>query len=174
MSLLAKYGPVLAIVVSVTVLRAEDVVPAPVTRTNAQMLVEASRIEEQMKVDYRELLNLQESARKEKDAIRLNCVNARLVEVKAHMNLADSSSQELKAAIDRNSDDRNELFTKLSANYESILRLRDEARACVGAAEMYRQESGVDVTVPDLPDDPTATDPFQPDIEPPAYASPFY
>ena len=43
-------------------------------------------------------------------------------------------------------------------------------------AELYKQESDVEVTHPDFPDDPTVDDPFFTEVEgvePPGYASPF-
>jgi hypothetical protein len=174
MTSLMKYGPLLAIFLSVTALRADNLSVKPASRTNAQMQAEASRIEAQLKVDYRELLQLQETARKQKDVIKLNCVNSRMIQVKAHMNLAESTAQQLQTAIEANSENRQELFAKLSSSYDAVARLRDEARACVGESEMFRQESGVEVTAPDLPDDPTTESPFDTEIEPPAYASPFY
>lgn len=177
MTSLTKLGTALAVLLSVTALRADDEAPSTAARvmprTNAQMQADAARIDSQLKADYREMLQLRESARKAKDVIKLNCVNARLIEVKAHMNLADSTSQQLQQALVANTENRQDLYSKLSSSYDSIARLRDEARACVGEPEMFRQESGVEVTKPELPDDPTEGDPFRPDIEPPAYASPF-
>jgi hypothetical protein len=56
---------------------------------------------------------------------------------------------------------------------DALRKLRGDAEACVGVPDLYKQESDVMVTHPDFPDDPTVDDPFQPEVEAPAYASPF-
>lgn len=174
MRALTKIGPVLAVALYVTALRADDSKPAkPVSA--AEMQAGAVRIDAECKADYREMLQLQAQARKQKDVIKLNCVNSRLVEVKAHMNLIDSTNQQLQLALQKNSDERNTLYASMVASQQSIATLRDEARGCVGEPEMFKQEAGgVEVQRPDLPDDPTIGNPFVNEIEPPAYASPFF
>ena len=173
MTALTKYGALLAIVLTVSVLHAEDN-PPKLSLSNAQMQTDAARIDQQLKTDYREMLELKARATKQKDVIKVNCVNTRLVEVKAHMNLADLTQQQLSAALLGNADNRVELYGKLVGSADNVARLRDEARNCVGESEMFKQESGVEVTKPDLPDDPTIDHPFEDGIEPPAYASPFF
>ena len=53
-------------------------------------------------------------------------------------------------------------------------KLREEADACLGEGDLSPSETDVDVTSPDIVDDPTKSgDIFQPGVEPPSYASPF-
>jgi hypothetical protein len=49
--------------------------------------------------------------------------------------------------------------------------VRDEADACVGKVEL--DDSASDFTGPSLLDDPTLGLPFDIEVEPPAYASPY-
>ena len=54
--------------------------------------------------------------------------------------------------------------------------LRDEAEACIGEELVFNGRASIDVSAPDIPDDPTRTDPFALasfDIERPTYATPF-
>jgi hypothetical protein len=97
------------------------------------------------------------------------------VQLKAQMNIADGQNDQLQASLANGSDDRQTLFTQLSATGEAVKRLREDAAACIGEPELYKQEAGLSFTHPDLPDDPTnppeANGGEMP--EPPGYASPF-
>src|SRR5262245_25938536 len=48
------------------------------------------QLHDQVRADARHIQHLQQIARKEKDVIKLNCVNDKLVQVKPQMNIADS------------------------------------------------------------------------------------
>lgn len=146
-------------------------------RSNVDMQVESDRINTQVQADYQQVLVLKGKAEKQKDIIKVTCVNDRLVQLKAEMNIADQRRAALKSALERNADDRNTLFADLSSTGDSIRKLREEASACLGEGELYRQESGVEVDKPDIIDDPTGEDPYETDptleVEPPGYASAF-
>ena len=51
--------------------------------------------------------------------------------------------------------------------------LREQANSCIGEPELFKQESGVEVTHPEIVDDPTNGINVEPGIEPPGYASPY-
>jgi len=172
---LAKILSALAFFSGVAVIQA-DTAPAthpPTTLSVADMTSRAAAIQSQIQNDYRHVLSSKERAAKQKDVIKLTCVNDKLVQVKAQMNIADSTNDQLQAALAKNSDDRSGLFTSLVGTGEAIKLLREQASACIGEPELYKQEAGVEVTRPDIPDDPTATTPVISEFEPPAYASPF-
>lgn len=162
---------------------AADPAPGPAAKTDlsvAEMQAGAIKIEAQLEEDSNYVLRLKEAARKQKDVIKLNCVNDRIIQVKAQRNIADSANQELLVALGRDSQDRHRVYATLVASGEGVRKLREEANACVGAPEMFKQESGVDVSHPYFPDDPVNDNPFDEpvnggtEIEPPGYASPFY
>ena len=129
-----------------------------------------------MLADHQHIIGLQAQARKLKDVIKLNCVNDKLVEANAQMNIADGANDALGPALEKGSDDRQGLFQTLSDAAASVKQLREGAAACIGTPELSKQESGVDFTSPEIPDDPTA--PNSPSqfgtFEPPAYASPWH
>ena len=137
----------------------------------AEMLVRSKDMSAQVSEDLRHVHNLQEVARKQKDLIKLTCVNDKLITLKAQANIFDEQRGNLEAL----SPDNNERFATyqtLSDAAVSAHRLRSEADTCVGEPELTG-ESANSYTHPPFPDNPTLGDPFAPGVEPPGYASPF-
>ena len=125
---------------------------------------------EQTRSDSRHIQHLQQLARQEKDVIKLNCVNDKLVQVKPQMNMADAKELELGSAGDA---DRMVIFEAISHAADNVRRLREEADQCIGEPVTFGGgESSNSFTGPGATDDPTkgfgGTE-----IEPPSYASPF-
>jgi hypothetical protein len=147
-------------------LRADTAPVAAVGQTD--FAARAAEIRQQIQKDARHVLYLQAEARKQKDVIKLNCVNDKLILIKAEENIADSVSAQLESSID----DRSAVLSELQRAGESVRVLRQEAAACLGEMELYKQESGGEFSHPQFPDDPTVV-PFGDYAEPPAYASPF-
>jgi hypothetical protein len=126
-------------------------------------------LHEQTRADSRHVQHLQQIARKEKDVIKLNCVNDKLVQLKPQLNLADLSEVELEAAGDGT---RVGIFEGIIQSAENIRRLREEADQCIGEPIAQGGDSSNSFSGPHAPDDPTKG--FnRPEIEPPAYASPY-
>jgi hypothetical protein len=126
-------------------------------------------LHDQTRADARHVLHLQQIARKEKDVIKLNCVNDKLVQIKPQMNLADSAEAELEDSTDAT---RMAVFDNISQAAENIRRLREEADQCVGEPTTQGGDSSNSFTGPTPPDDPTKGLPGG-DIEAPGYASPY-
>jgi hypothetical protein len=132
-----------------------------------QTRVQAFR--EQTRADARHIQHLQNIARKEKDVIKLNCVNDKLVQVKPELNIIDNGVSELESATDAN---RMTVFEGIAAAAENIRHLREEADQCIGEPVQTGGDSSNSFTGPDMPDDPTKG--FSgPELEPPGYASPY-
>lgn len=159
--------------------------PKPVTTKPAAVNLSVPEMKERTRTydgqildDSRHMAHLRDVARNQKDVIKLTCVNDKLVELKAQMNLFDASRQRFTAAVDggATADAARPLYVELADIADKVKTLRGEADTCIGTPDLYKQEAGVEVTHPDFPDDPTTTDPFLPEqgaLEPPAYASPF-
>jgi hypothetical protein len=125
---------------------------------------------EQTRADARHMQHLQQIARQEKNVIKLNCVNDKLVQAKPEMNIADAKEAELEAAGEA---DRMVLFEAIATASDSLRRLREEADQCIGEPISFGMgESSNSFTGPHAPDDPTKGLPGG-QIEPPAYASPY-
>ena len=123
------------------------------------------------------LTTLQQQARESRDIIKLNCVNDKLLQVKQLLNIADAARVTLTEAISTHNDgDRYHQYTVITISSEKARSLRDEAEACIGEELVFNGRASIDVSAPDIPDDPTRTDPFALasfDIERPTYATPF-
>jgi hypothetical protein len=135
----------------------------------SEMLSRSKLLHDGMLSDLRHVVVLQQKARKEKDIIKLNCVNDKLVMIKPEMNIEEQSQLSLEGSSD--GADRPSLFAEVRTSAESVRRLRDEADQCIGEPQIS-SESSNGYTHPDIPDSPYGQ-PFSPELEPPGYASPF-
>jgi hypothetical protein len=153
--------------------RAQTPPVAPPVLSGEGMMVRVGELSTQLEADAKHMRHLQAVARKEKDVIKLTCVNDTLVQLKAKQNLFDDSRRQFETNVGTDAEAARPAFNELSITSSDVSNLRAAAEACVGVPELYKQESDVSVQHPDFPDDPTLDDPFEPDLEPPAYASPF-
>jgi hypothetical protein len=117
-----------------------------------------------------------EQARKEKDIIKLNCVNDKLIQIKGNLNLGEQTRDALKAASSRADDgNRNHEFAKLTITYQKVTVLGQEAEACIGEEISYvgstRVETEVDKDIPE--EDPTVRPPPPLPVVRPPIASPY-
>lgn len=148
-----------------------------VTISPKEMQQQSEKLIGEMKKMLDRVITIQQVARKQKDVIRLNCVNDRLLQVKKLLNIADSARNDLVEAIAADDErDRYHQYTKVTISHERVSVLRDEAEACVGEDLIFLGPTEVEVDKPPIVDDPTKSDPFslagQP-IERPVYATPF-
>ncbi len=131
----------------------------------------------EMQTRLRRVVELQQIARKQKDVIKLNCVNDKLLQVKQLLNIAESSRNNLIEAIaGQDEGERYHQYSQITISYEKVNVLRDEAEGCIGEELIFLGPTDVDVAGPDIIDDPTQTDPFDvgdPGMERPGYASPY-
>jgi hypothetical protein len=176
--LLKKYALLAGLLVAVTV-QAQTAPPAPKALPPAEMRLRLEQLRKDIDEDHKHVLHLQALARKEKDVIKLTCINDKLVQVKAQMNLFDNSSLALEGAINNTDDTPRTIFADIEKAGADVKKLRGEADACAGELEMYKQESKSEVDRPDL-DDPTDGEPFNdpevmgdPEIDDPGYATPY-
>jgi hypothetical protein len=191
MRALTKLVPIVGLLCTVTVIHADsgtrgasneaaagEPAPRSARMSPADMEAGSLKIEAQLQGDMRSAMHLKETARKQKDVIKLSCVNDRLVQIKAQSNIADMQNQELHVALDKGAPETSTLYDQLALTGEGVRRLREEASTCVGEPELTKLADGSEVSSPDIVDDPTSDNPFQNpvgvDIEPPGYASPYY
>lgn len=143
--------------------------------TPAEMREGVKKMRESATLSLQKVEALKAEALKQKDVIKLNCINDKLVQLKELLEIAETSSIELEAAIAEGDDaERYHRYSIITISGEKIDGLEDEAQACVGEEIDYLGPLDIDVDAPGIPDDPTVDDPFDGDtIEPPGYASPF-
>lgn len=144
---------------------------APVVRPSPrQMKAESQALRDRVRRDIQRVIHLQSIARNSKDVIKLTCVNDRFMKLKAQANLFDNAHRELLVVLE--SDGRFEAYDRLVAAASEVQREREESDVCVGEPELIDQSAN-DYTGPDIVDDPTLGLPFDIEVEPPAYASPY-
>lgn len=132
------------------------------------MTVQVTSIRQQMMSDLHRVEQLQAIARREKDLIKLNCLNDKLVQMKPQLNVADRAQSDIQAA--RTDTDAQTAFVMLSNAGTDVRALRESAEQCIGKP-LLATESSNEYTHPNLDEQPTVN--ANADIEPPAYASPF-
>jgi hypothetical protein len=179
MKSLNKYA-ILAALFSAVIVEAQTA-PPPRTPSMTEMREQSEKLHEQIEADNRHVLHLQAVARKEKDVIKLTCINDKLVQIKAQMNLFDTASLQLESQLSAEADEpaRMTTFSELEQAGAEVKALRGQADGCAGELDLYKQESRSDFERPEL-DDPTQGGPFNsPEqtgetiVEPPGYATPF-
>ena len=135
----------------------------------------ATTIAERASADEKRVEALKIEARKQKDVIKLNCINDKLLQIKQLLNILEDGLSKLSLAIaDSDDGERYHRYTVIKISGEKISGLRDEAEACVGEEISYLGPLALNVDEPDVPDDPTDDNPWDDEpIDPPGYASPF-
>lgn len=143
----------------------DDAQPEGPQLTTEQMTIRANELARESENDHRLVVGLQIKARREKDVIKLTCINEKLLQIKALRNMIESVLGVFITAPARDS------FDQLSSHASEVRVLREAAQACAGEIELFT-DSANNYTAPDIPDDPT--DPLFPGgVEPPGYASPY-
>ena len=123
--------------------------------------------------DEKTVHRLRIAAKKDKDVIKLNCVNDKLVQINGLLNLLDDSVEAFKAAaVDNNTDDARAPHGDISDKGGQIRRLKEEALACFGDELGHVGDGDVEVDGPDMPDDTGGSFPGN-DLEPPIYVTPW-
>jgi hypothetical protein len=147
-----------------------------VTLTPQETLAQSKDYYRKMQDVQKRILMLQAKAKKDKDVVKLNCVNDKLVQVRGHQVVTDQSMTSLNLAISRGDDtERLHEFTRLSILYQKVVTLGTEAEQCIGEDVSYVGATRVDVEIdPSIPPtDPTQPDLPLPDVQRPPEASPF-
>lgn len=105
---------------------------------------------------------LQETARKQKDIIKLNCVSDKLVQAKVNASIADQAMTALQENIAKADEGgRTHEFTRLTIINQKVLVLGAEAENCIGEDLTFVGATRIDVEVdPNIPN----SDPTQPGI----------
>jgi len=141
-----------------------------------EQLVQGEAYLAKMRSTLERVNKIAEQARKEKDIIKLNCVNDKLIQIKGNLNLGEQTRDGLKTAASRSDDGaRNHEFAKLTITYQKVVVLGQEAEACIGEEISYVGSTRVDTDIDrDIPqEDPTELPPPPLPVVRPPLASPF-
>lgn len=137
--------------------------------SRAGLIEQARQLHTDAQRELRTVLHLRELAHKQKDVIKLNCVNEMLVQIKPHLNLLEDGQANLPTTNEPAA-----TFGAVQASANSIRELAERAAQCVGEPDLG-SESSNSFTHPDVPDDPfQGPEPWgDSTVEAPGYASPF-
>lgn len=124
----------------------------PVTRraqlSSAEQVAEATATEERGTNISRRVLGMLDEARRERDIIRVTCLNDKLTQINAHLRTLQSRRENLQDAVNTGDESRrNHEFTVITVLGQHFRTLEQEANACVGQ-DIY--ETGTTRVVVDI------------------------
>jgi len=147
-----------------------------ITLTPQETQAQARDYYKKMQETQRRVQTLQSKAKKDKDMVKLNCVNDKLMQLKGHMTVTDQSMSSLTLDIAKSDDTaRQHEFTRITILYQKVVTLGTEAEQCIGEDVSYVGATRVDVEIdPSIPpEDPTMPGLPVPVVTRPPEASPF-
>jgi hypothetical protein len=123
------------------------------TLTSPEMLKAAKEYFASMDGTVKRIQQLQEQSKRQKDIIRLNCVNDKLMQSKVDITIAQQSMGALQESIARADEGgRAHEFTRLTIVNQKVLVLGTEAENCIGEDLSFVGATRIDVEVdPNLP-----------------------
>jgi len=127
--------------------------PAGNTLTPSETLAQSKDFINKMQDSVRRIAQLQELARKQKDIIKLNCTNDKMLQVKGHLTVGDQAMTSLQEAMAKNDDDaRQHEYTRVTILYQKVLVLGTEAENCIGEDLSYVGSTNVTLDIdPSIP-----------------------
>jgi hypothetical protein len=130
------------------------------TLTPQEMQNQAKEYFTNMNATLKRIQELQETAKRQKDIIKLNCVTDKLVQAKVNLNIAEQAMTSLQENIARADEGgRTHEFTRLTIVNQKVLVLGAEAENCIGEDLSFVGATRIDVEIdPSIPQ----TDPTQP------------
>ena len=165
------------------VVPAAAAVSAPAARKVAQGPSDRQKLDhadenlDRMRQAVKQVTGRLEDARKEKDIVRLNCVNEKLAQIKGLLKVSEQAKVAAQEAMARRDDSASTEIQKIGVASDKADTLRSEAEQCIGQlAFAVDQRTVVEVEQPkDLPDeDLTGGEPPPPILSRPPPASRYY
>lgn len=147
-----------------------------ITLSPQETLAQARDYYKKMSETERRVVQLQGKAKKDKDMVKLNCVNDKLTQLKGHMTVTNQSMVSLNADVAKGDDAaRQHEFTRITILFQKVVTLGTEAEQCIGEDVSFVGATQVDVEIdPSIPPgDPTEPPLPVPDVQRPPEASPF-
>lgn len=110
----------------------------------AEELARAKEYSSEMESVEQRILALQKIAQKQKDIIKLNCVNDKLDKIKGHISVANQAMSGLSEAVTKNDTDaREHEYTRMTILNQKVQVLRAEAENCIGEDLSYVGDTSV-------------------------------
>jgi len=128
------------------------------TLTPQDMLNQGREYFRTMNETLKHIQTLQDTARRQKDIIKLNCVTDKLVQAKVNINISEQAMNSMQESIARSDEGgRTHEFTRLTIVNQKVTMLGAEAENCIGEDLSFIGATKVDVEIdPNIPQsDPT-------------------
>ncbi|MCX7943986.1 MAG: hypothetical protein N2746_05695 [Deltaproteobacteria bacterium] len=117
--------------------------------TDKEMLQKSQENLKKMRNIYKDILSLLDDARREKDIVKVNCINENLTAIKALLKIAEQSDVALQEAVIKKDEVvAQHEFEKVEIAYQKAKALYQEANACAGKISMTPGETKVEVEEP--------------------------
>lgn len=131
-----------------------------------EQVAEAERIGTRATQISRRVQQMLDQARRERDIMRVTCLNDKLTQVNANLRTAGARSDSLREAVQMNDDGRrNHEFTVITVLGQKFRTLEQEANQCIGQDIFETGTTRVETTVdPETPDEDPTTVPTFPEI----------
>ena len=161
MSLLASTALCVGVSFAARTAFAQDAAPTSLKVESAtqvpdkEKLSQASAAIDRLQGILKDVLKSLEEARREKDVVKLNCVNEKLTQIKGLLRVADQSNVALQEAVAKADEDTAQHeFAKINIAKQRAEQLRADAEQCIGQlAYVVDERTVVTVETPeDLPD----------------------
>jgi len=143
--------------------------------SSEEQRAEAERIETRGTQISRRVMSMLDEARRERDIIRVTCLNDKLTQINAHLRTLQSRRENLQEAIQTGDEGRrNHEFTVITVLGQHFTTLEQEANQCIGQDIFETGTTQVVTTIdPSTPEEdpsniPTPPPPSVPYIPPPA------
>lgn len=132
--------------------------------TTEEQGAEAERIETRGTQISRRVMSMLDEARRERDIIRVTCLNDKLTQINAHLRTLQSRRQNLQEAVQTGDDGRrNHEFTVITVLGQHFTTLEQEANQCIGQDIFETGTTQVVTTIdPSTPDEDPSTLPQPP------------
>lgn len=128
-------------------------------------------LDKRVRADLGRVQALRDGASRQKDILKLNCVNDKLVQAKAQANVFETAHGNLIESAAKE-DQHSTLYLSIKVTTENVRTLRDEAEACSGEEIDFVGDAQVDVDIEGgVADDVNDATPGSPDLDIPTVAS---
>ncbi len=134
--------------------------------SDKEKLSRASEAVSAMQEILAQVLKRVEEARRERDLVKLNCVNEKLTQVKALLRISEQSFIALQEAVAKGAeDDARHEYAKIGIAHQRVQELRAEAEQCIGQlAYVVDENTVVTVETPEGLPDVTTNPPIAPPV----------
>lgn len=124
--------------------------------SGAEQIAKSKKRKDEILAAIKQMEGLQEAAKKEKDLVRLDCINVKISEARDLVEIVNPALPALEQAVnDNDGSKRLREYTKISLAHERTLQLARESETCAGEVLTYSGDTVTEVEIDGEVPDPT-------------------